>query len=166
MLKVLNIALVPFCILALCLVNWKEGGAAQTLAGFKSTWGISLKYLMPIALIFLLMGQAEVLMNQHLELVKVWLTGGKGITAAWVAALISPGGGLTASPILRSLWDQSIGRDAVIMFLVSAALVNWQTLMFRQAILGWSITLYLFLAGLMASLFTGIFLYTIQRFWR
>lgn len=166
MAQLLNTVPIVLIIVLVASFNFHEGGVVQVLAGFSATLNMFTKYLAPIALMFLISGQAEVLMSNHMDLVREWLSGGRGMFAAWLAAVASPGGGLPVYPLAKSLWEQHTGRAAIMMFLVSASLCNWQVLMFRQPMLGWSSTLHLMGTGFAVSLFTGGFLYAVQRFWR
>lgn len=146
-------------------LTFREGGWQLVGSGMTAGWKLVLKML-PIMLIALLVvGQAQVLMERHMDEIKVWLSGEKGIFVALLGGALTPST-IALFPIFKELWDQGVGRTAIIMFILSFTLLNWQILIFRVPLLGWSITLVSMAAAfILALLAAGLFI-VLGRFWQ
>lgn len=146
-------------------LTFREGGWGLVNAGITAGWKLTLK-MIPIMLIALfVIGQAQVLMERYMDEIKVWLSGEKGIFVAFLGGVLTPST-IALFPIFKELWDQGVGRTAIVMFILSFTLLNWQILIFRVPLLGWSITLVSMAAAfVLALLAAGLFI-IIERFWQ
>lgn len=158
----LNLSILIALTIVLCYANYREGGKDLVWQGLWSSRKFVLE-LGPIFMIFfLIMGQAQVFMERNLDVVRIWISGGKGIFLGWVAGAITPSI-LALYPLFLTLWEQHTGRLAIIMALISFPLMNWQILPFKVALLGWGLGGISFLSGLLLSAVAAGFLILLAR---
>ena len=96
--------------------------------------------------------------------IKTRLSGEKSIFVALLGGALTPST-IAFFPIFKELWEQGVGRTAIIMFILSFMLLNWQILIFRVPLLGWSITLVSMAAAFILALIAAGFAIFIERFW-
>lgn len=142
------------------LLAFRVGGWELISAGLRKSGGMFRAFSLLFLVIILIAGQSHVLMERHMELIKAWVTGGRGLVTAWVSAFAIPGGGMVALyPELHTLWEQGIGRTTILLFLVAAPLINWQYLLFRVMFLGWKVSFMAYVFEFLISFFIlGFFL--------
>jgi uncharacterized membrane protein YraQ (UPF0718 family) len=132
--------------LILCAANFRAGGFHLVLDGLGPAWILLKRLWVPLVLMFIITGQAQIVIGRHMEVLKLWLAGEKGIFGCFAAGIFSPGG-ITVFPIVKNMWEMDMSKRALLAFLVSTQVVNWQMMMFRLPVLGWTITGILFLIG-------------------
>ena len=146
-------------------LTFREGGWQLVGSGMTAGWKLVLKMLPIMLIAFLVIGQAQVLMERHMAEIKVWLSGEKGIFVALLGGALTPST-IALFPIFKELWDQGVGRTAIIMFILSFTLLNWQILIFRVPLLGWGITLVSMAAALVLALIAAGLFIVIEKFWQ
>ena len=148
MLQFRAIDIVPNLLLALVLCPWcwwVAGGAGLSrsmMTGVKMT----VVYAPMILMSFLIAGLAMVLIAHYQSRVDVFLGGRFGLLGAAGAGIIMPT--MTGMPIAREIWEAGGHQSAVMVFLLSSALLGFQIVLFRQPMLGWPLTIeYLYVAS-------------------
>ncbi len=146
------IELLPILIVMAILVisAYRIGGNTLVIKGIGTAGKMFLVYLPILIFMFLMMGQATTIIDTYKSQILVYLGGNKGIFGSLLSAYVMPGS-ITSMPIVRNLWDAGANKGALMVFLLSSSLVNWQVALFRQPILGWRLTAINFLCGSLIS---------------
>ena len=118
-----------------------------------------------LIIMFLLTGQANALVSMHMEELKTWVAGGKGILGAVFAGMVTPGS-LTMAPIVRQLWEEGMSRSFLLVYFVSASLLNIQIIMFRAPMFGKAATIGTTIAGAVLGVIFAICTALFVRFGR
>lgn len=160
----LNLGVILVACVIIMLINWHVGGVDLvkngTLRGLKF-----LVKIMPMIFLFsLLSGQIESLYIKKPEAVSSIITGPNGIAKAAIAGAIIPGG-VASGPTLKSEWDKGGNRLAIISFIFSMSLINWNTLLFRMPFFGEKITAWIYGVGIAIVSLSVIIMMIVNRFW-
>ena len=158
----------PLLIIALVvsLTVFYDGGLALLRKGGMEGGKMLARFIPLFVVAFFVVGQSKVLMDKHIDVQRLdtWLSGGKGILFALFSGIVTPVI-LPLFPLLKSMWDQNVGRLAIIMFLMALAL-NWQVLLFRVPLLGWGVTLVSLGSTLLTLMAAAAVLLIIERLGR
>lgn len=114
----ITIALGGYCV-------WK-GGLALLTDGLRAGGRGALPLVPLLVVIFLLAGFVEVLVPR--DLVARWLSdaaGLRGLLVAWVAGVITPGGGPVGLPIAAALIRAGAGVGVVVTYVTSMSLLSF-----------------------------------------
>ena len=134
------IGLIVMLVLLMGLALW------QGQETFKNGWEISLHQLgsfFPIIIIALLIaGFTEALLPKNM--VENWLSdasGWRGITIAWLAGILTPGGSIIGLPLVASLYKAGVGISVLITYATSFATLSILRLPLEVGFYGWRLTL-------------------------
>ena len=121
---------------ALAIVALRAGPGVFTL-GVRSGLSQLLKLLPVLLIAMLLAGFVEVLLPK--QTVETWLSdasGWRGIGIAWLAGILTPGGGIVGLPLVASLVKAGVGAGVLVTYLTSMALLSFLRVPMETAILG------------------------------
>lgn len=145
---VLTVGLVAAC--------WARGGSALLLDGLRAG-GRSTLQLMPLLIVvFFLTGLVEVLLPR--ETVAAWLSdsaGLRGYGVAWVAGVLTPGGGPIGLPLAAALARQGAGPGVLVTYLTSMALLSFVRLPIELSMMGPRLTALRVLTGIFLPFLAG-----------
>lgn len=159
-------ALLVLAAVAITIIVFRDGGWSLVWAGVREGGNIFLTFLPIFLLAFFIVGESQVFMNRRLDEVKEWVSGGKGIFLAWIGGMVTPSS-MALYPTLRDLWERErVGLSFTVTLVLSFALLNWQTILFRVPLLGWSITGLLYLSSFFLPLLIGGIFLLLERFFR
>jgi uncharacterized membrane protein YraQ (UPF0718 family) len=139
--NVIGNVIVPF-VLFLILVIWNglEGGSTAILQGFTATYKMLLGVAIVVIIAFLITGQVQVLVGRHMTTVVEFLNGRHGVWGSTGAGIITPT--LSVYPVVQELWQKGLAPIGVILsVIITARLLNFQTILFFLPFLGWELTL-------------------------
>jgi len=139
--------------LILAFLNYKLiDGAHSVTEGLKAGGIMAAKFAPMLLFMFITMGAAIILINHYRDSIVPYLAGRSGLFGAYFSSFVMPGS-LTSVPIVRELWiSNPESRFGLLLFLGISPLVGWQVLLIRQPMLGWRITILMFIFNLGASL--------------
>lgn len=121
---------------ALAIVALRAGPGVFTL-GVRSGLSQLLKLLPVLLIAMLLAGFVEVLLPK--QTVETWLSdasGWRGIGIAWLAGILTPGGGIVGLPLVASLVKAGVGAGVLVTYLTSMALLSFLRVPMETAIIG------------------------------
>lgn len=101
---------------------WKKG---QLEAVFRASWSQAGSFLPMMVVILLVMGSVEVLLPR--EGVERWLSdaaGWRGLGVAWLAGILTPGGGPIGLPIVAGLSRAGASPAVLVTYLCSMSLLS------------------------------------------
>ena len=124
---------------AVILINVRVGGRDLVLKGLGAAGQMTISFFPMLVLMFLLMGEAMVLVGLYRGELTTFLSGRHGLVGSFFSAIIMPGS-LTSLPIIKELWDQGASRGPLLVFLLTSPLIGWQMILLQQPILGWKLT--------------------------
>ena len=159
----LNIGILLVACVALMFVNGKIGGTTL----FKDGLGMGLRFLgkiTPMIIAFTILAcQIEAFYSKRPDAIRSVTSGGSGIVKAAFAGALVPGG-TSVGPVLKKEWADGGNKMAIIAFIVSMNLVNWNILLFRLPFFGEKITAWIYGVGIviMGIVITAMVL--IERF--
>lgn len=145
---VLNTAPILVAMAVFAWINFRLGGRTSASKGFAVGKVMAISFLPALAIMFLTMGQAMVLLSDYKDEIKSFLSGSYGLQGTVAAAGIMPGS-ITGLPIVKEMWYQGISRNCLLLFLLASPLINWQILFFKVPMLGWRLTAIQFLFSAM-----------------
>ena len=141
--------------MALILVVFREGGWALVRSGLSVSGKMFIEFLPVFVMGFLIVGQSKVLIELHMDTLRGWITGSRGIFSAWMGGMFVPGG-MIIYPLFREWWRAGeIRLPFIATFIVSFSLLNWQNLLFRATLLGWELTLITLICFVFVPLVVG-----------
>lgn len=120
-------------------IAYKQGGSRLSSEGLTTGAKMMVSFGPMLIIMFLLMGEAMVIVNQHKEWLKESMSGNKGLLGSLFAAYTMPGS-LTSLPIIRELYDNGSNPWPLFVFMLTSPMVGWQIMLVRQPILGWKLT--------------------------
>jgi uncharacterized membrane protein YraQ (UPF0718 family) len=121
---------------ALGIAALRAGPGVFTL-GVRSGVSQLLKLLPVLLIAMLLAGFVEVLLPKRI--VETWLSdasGWRGIGIAWLAGILTPGGGIVGLPLVASLVKAGVGAGVLVTYLTSMALLSFLRVPMETAIVG------------------------------
>jgi uncharacterized membrane protein YraQ (UPF0718 family) len=143
-----------FVLGAYCL--WK-GGVPLLTAGLRAGGRTGLQLVPLLIVVILLAGFAEVLVPR--ELVTRWLSdeaGPRGLLLAWVAGVITPGGGPVGLPIAAALLHAGAGAGVVVTYVTSMSLLSFVRVPLELGIYGPRLTALRVLSCVVLPLLAGL----------
>jgi len=113
---------------------------------------MGLKFLVkitPMIIVFtVLAGQIEAFYTKRPGAVRSVISGSAGIAKAAIAGALIPGG-TSVGPVLKTEWANGGNKFAIIAFLISMNLINWNILLFRLPFFGEKITAWIYGIGIL-----------------
>lgn len=119
----LTIVLLVLVLGGLCFAR---GGTALVLAGVRAGAKGSAAMIPLLIVVFLLAGFVEVLLPR--DTVARWLSddaGVRGVFVAWIAGILTPGGGPIGLPLAASLARAGAGTHVLVTYLTSMSLLSF-----------------------------------------
>lgn len=125
---------------AVAVAAWR-GGWPLISEGFKRGGRESLTLLPLLGFVLVLTGFVQTLLPR--ELVSTWLSadaGWRGYGIAWIAGVVTPGGGPIGIPLAASLYKSGAGVGVVVTYLTSLSLLSFIRLPMEVALYGARLT--------------------------
>lgn len=134
-------AIALFAVLAILMVL----ALMQGTSTFNQAWRASLvqllKFLPILVIAMLVAGFTETLLPEGL--VETWLSdssGWRGITVAWFAGIITPGGSIIGLPLIAALYKSGVGLAVLMTYATSFATLSLLRVPLEVGFYGWRIT--------------------------
>jgi hypothetical protein len=129
---------------AIMYLNARSGGWDQVKNGFFAGGKQALKFTPLLMIIFIAMGQADVLIQKHDTEIKEGMSGERGLMASFVAGALSPGSIAGLKPA-QEMWEVGgYNKRAIFIFILASMLVNVQTTVMRGGFMGWKLTVIMY----------------------
>ncbi len=129
----------------------RTGGMTMTMSGLATAGKMIVGYTPMLILMFLVMGEAMMIVSVHKVAMTTYLAGSHGLWGSLGAAFAMPGT-LTSMPIVKELWEGGTSKAPLLVFLLTSPLIGWQIMLMRQPILGWKITGVMFAVSSLTSI--------------
>ena len=117
----------------------------QSTETFVLGWRTSLQQLvrfLPIlAIAMLITGFTEILLPHHV--IENWLSdssGWRGIGLAWLAGVLTPGGGIIGLPLIAALYEAGVGISVLMTYATSFATLSILRIPLEVGFYGWRLT--------------------------
>jgi uncharacterized membrane protein YraQ (UPF0718 family) len=159
-------AAVVMLILVLVLggLAYARGGTALLGEGLRAG-GKGLAQLFPVLVVMMLLtGFVEVLLPR--DVVARWLSdasGPRGLGVAWLAGVLTPGGGPVGLPIAATLMRQGAGWGVLVTYLTSMSLLSFVRIPLELGIYGPRLTVMRVVSSLVLPLLAGVTAQAIAR---
>ena len=114
-----------FCLL-LAGLTWWRGGVPMVMEGLKVGFSGSLRLVPVLVVVFVMTGFVQVLLPK--EVVSTWLSdtsGFRGLLVAWVAGILTPGGGPIGLTVAAAFLKAGAGVGVLVTYLTSMALLSF-----------------------------------------
>jgi uncharacterized membrane protein YraQ (UPF0718 family) len=141
---------------ALVILAAVKGGPALVQEGLRASGRGALPLVPLLAVVFLLAGFVEVLLPR--DTVAAWLSdaaGVRGLLIAWVAGLLTPGGGPVGLPLAAALQRAGAGAGVLVTYVTSMSLLSFVRLPLEIGIYGARLTGLRVLSNLFLPLLAG-----------
>lgn len=152
--------------LVLVLLLGVAARQGRLLEGFRAT-GTAAAQVVPILLLaILMMGFLNVLMPQ--AWVDRWLSddaGWRGMGLAWLAGVLTPGGGGIGMPVAAGLLTGGASPAVVVTYLVSLSTLNVLRLPMEAGFYGWRITMIRWISCLLLPFLAGGLVRIVAPLW-
>lgn len=128
-------------VLALGATCYARGGTALLMAGVRAGMKGGVALVPLLIVVFLLAGFVEVLLPR--EIVTKWLSddaGARGVVIAWLAGILTPGGGPIGLPLAASLARAGAGTHVLVTYLTSMSLLSFVRVPMEMGICGARLT--------------------------
>ncbi len=138
--KLTLISLLALLLILMGLAYWQ--GADTFKSGWQTASHQIIGFLPIIIIALLIAGFIEALLPQHL--IQTWLSdasGWRGITIAWLAGILTPGGSIIGLPLIASLYKAGVGISIIITYATSFATLSILRLPMEVGFYGWRLTL-------------------------
>ncbi|HSH00988.1 MAG TPA: permease [Anaerolineae bacterium] len=125
--------------LLMALALWHGSDTFHT--GLTTSLHQLLRFLPILVIAMLIAGFTETLLPS--DLVQTWLSdasGWRGITIAWLAGILTPGGSIIGLPIIAALHQAGVGLSVLMTYATSFALLSILRLPLEISFYGWRIT--------------------------
>lgn len=137
--------LVGFALVVIAL-NYRIAGWKQVSSGLQSGVALFCKMLPTLVIVFVIMGQTQILVAHYSSSLKQLMGGASGMVGSSIAGIFSPGL-MSALPIVRDMWEKEFPRAPLLVFLISSRLLNLQLFFMMIPLIGWRITCIQFAVG-------------------
>jgi len=154
--KIATVIMIGFAVALGAYCLWKGGWPLFT-DGLRAGGRATLPLVPMLVVVFLLAGFAEVLVPR--ELVARWLSdasGPRGLLIAWVAGVITPGGGPVGLPIAAALIRAGAGVGVIVTYVTSMSLLSFVRLPLEVGIYGPRITAFRVASCVVLPLVAGV----------
>jgi uncharacterized membrane protein YraQ (UPF0718 family) len=135
---------------------WK-GGVSLLVDGLRAGGRGALTLVPLLAVVFLLAGFAEVLLPR--EVVAKWLSdaaGPRGLFVAWVAGVLTPGGGPVGLPLAAALMRSGAGIGVLVTYVTSMSLLSFVRVPLELGIYGTRLTALRVASSVVLPLMAGV----------
>lgn len=123
----------------------------------RASWSQAGQLVPLLVLALLVAGCAEVLLSR--ELVERWLSdasGWRGITVAWIAGIVTPGGSLVGLPMVAGMARLGVGGAVMVTYLASVAMLSVIRFPLEVGFIGGRLATLRFLACLLLPPLAGL----------
>jgi uncharacterized membrane protein YraQ (UPF0718 family) len=141
---------------ALVVLAAVKGGPTLVQEGLRASGRGALQLLPLLAVVFLLAGFVEVLLPR--AAVATWLSdaaGLRGLLVAWIAGVLTPGGGPVGLPLAAALQRSGAGAGVLVTYVTSMSLLSFVRVPLELGIVGGRLTALRFLSNLLLPLLAG-----------
>lgn len=150
-----------FVLGALC---YQKGGSSLVWAGVRAGGKGALALLPLLVVVFVMSGFVEVLLSR--ELVAKWLSsdaGVRGVLVAWLAGILTPGGGPIGLPLAASLSRAGAGTSVIVTYLTSMSLLSFIRVPMEAGVCGAKLTAIRYGSSLVLPLVAALFAAVLSR---
>jgi hypothetical protein len=144
----LNIGILIIVCIALFVINGQIGGFVLFKDGLVRGAKFFLRITPMIIVFCVLAGQIEAFYTKRPDAVRSVISGNTGIAKAALAGAIIPGG-TSVGPVLKAEWSNGGNKFAIIAFIISMNLINWNIILFRLPFFGEKITAWIYGVGIL-----------------
>lgn len=144
-------------VLGLGALAYTRGGTALVLDGVRASRRGLGQLLAVLAVMVLLAGFVEVLLPK--DVVARWLSdaaGARGLALAWVAGVLTPGGGPIGLPIAAALMRQGAGWGVLVTYVTSMSLLSFVRVPLELGIYGSRLTVMRMVSSLILPFLAGL----------
>ena len=134
-------AIALFATLLILIVLAYLQGTSTANQAWRASFTQLLKFLPILVIAMLIAGFTETLIPDGL--VENWLSdsaGWKGITIAWLAGIITPGGSIIGLPLIAALYKAGVGLAVLMTYATSFATLSLMRVPLEVGFYGWRIT--------------------------
>ena len=132
-------------------------GDGTLTAGLRGGGQSFVRFLPIMALAFAVMGLVEALLPHGL--VEAWLSdeaGWRGLGAAWLAGLLTPGGSIIGMPLAAGLLKAGVSPAVLVTYLTSLAVLSVIRMPLELGFYGWRLMVLRIVASLVLPLIAGL----------
>ncbi|MCG8348653.1 MAG: permease [Chloroflexales bacterium] len=132
-------ALILTLAILMCLALWQ--GTETFANGWNSSLQQLLRFLPTLVIAMLIAGFTETLIPQ--DIVERWLSdssGWRGIGIAWLAGILTPGGGIIGLPLIAALYQAGVGVSVLMTYATSFATLSILRIPLEVGFYGWRLT--------------------------
>lgn len=143
---------------------YARGGSALVLAGARAGMKGGAALVPLLIVVFLLAGFVEVLLPR--EVVARWLSddsGARGVVVAWLAGILTPGGGPIGLPLAASLSRAGAGTNVLVTYLTSMSLLSFVRVPMELGICGARLTAIRVASSAVLPLLAGVIAAALTR---
>ena len=149
------IALILTLAALMAFALWK--GKEVFILGWQTSWQQLLHFLPVLVVAVIVAGFTETLLPKNL--VESWLSdasGWRGITLAWIAGILTPGGSLIGLPLIAVLYKAGAGISVLITYSTSFATLSLLKVPIEVGFYGWRLTGLRLLVSLFLPIIAGM----------
>jgi uncharacterized membrane protein YraQ (UPF0718 family) len=150
------VAVILLLAVALVALTAVKGGPALVQDGLRASGRGALQLVPLLAVVILLSGFVEVLLPR--ATVAAWLSdaaGLRGLVVAWIAGVLTPGGGPVGLPLAAALQRSGAGAGVLVTYVTSMSLLSFIRVPLELGILGGRLTALRFVSNLLLPLLAG-----------
>ena len=134
-------ALMLFVVLLILVGLALHQGVATFQQATRASAQQLIKFLPILVIAMLIAGFTETLLPD--DLIETWLSdasGWRGITVAWLAGIITPGGSIIGLPLIAALYKSGVGLAVLMTYATSFATLSLLRVPLEVGFYGWRIT--------------------------
>ena len=134
-------AIALFVVLAILIVLALMQGTSTFNQAWRASFVQLFKFLPILVIAMLVAGFTETLLPEGL--VETWLSdssGWRGITIAWFAGVVTPGGSIIGLPLIAALYKSGVGLAVLMTYATSFATLSLLRVPLEVGFYGWRIT--------------------------
>lgn len=135
----LNVGPIAIFAIVLMVANYRVAGSGEVIKGLRFGGKSFVSMGLTLALVFIIMGQAQMLCVRYAQNLKELMRGEKGVMGGYVAGIFSPGI-ISALPVVKDMWEQGYPRAPLLMFLIASRLINLQLVLLMVPMIGWRVS--------------------------
>jgi len=134
-------AIALFFVLAVLMILALMQGSSTFNQAWRASFQQLLRFLPILVIAMLVAGFTETLIPEGF--VENWLSdssGWRGITVAWLAGIITPGGSIIGLPLIAALYQSGVGLAVLMTYATSFATLSLLRIPLEVGFYGWRIT--------------------------
>ncbi len=163
--KITALAMLAALAVAMGIAIWNGNGAFKT--GLNTSMRQLMGFLPVIIIAILLAGFVQTLLPRNF--VETWLSdaaGWRGISIAWLAGIITPGGSIVGLPIIAGLYKTGVGVAVLMTYATSLATLSVLRIPLEAGFYGWKLTALRVAVSLVLPFVAGGLTLALARFFR